>query len=207
MTKKYDRESLYFQSKFALFILVIGILIAFSLHSMTENRMEWAAGWGITAIIAFFFIRQYQERKIKKIYGEHLLAEFSIRKFTPMAGGKKTDVERKEQLREKLLNEIDDLSNIQKKTRGKRLSVFVRFYLFEDPKQYTRYEKDIDNMLKIFCDVLPDYTDKAKTIPGIGLIEEDNDYLIFEVNAVKEMVKDESEEGMDVEISEWVDPN
>lgn len=122
-----------------------------------------------------------------------------------MTGGRKTDVERKEQLREKLLEEIDDLSNIQKKTRGKRLSVFVRFYLFEDPKQYTRYEKDIDNMLKIFCDVLPDYTDKGKTIPGIGLIEEDNDHLIFEVNAVKEMVKHESQEGMDIEISEWID--
>ena len=140
----------------------------------------------------------------KKIYGEYLLTEFSIRKFTPMTGGRKTDVERKKQLREKLLEEIDDLSNIQKKTRGKRLSIFVRFYLFEDPKQYTRYEKDIDNMLKIFCDVLPDYIDKGKTIPGIGLIEEDNDHLIFEVNAVKEIVKHESQEGMDVEISEWV---
>ena len=203
--KRKDKESAYFQSRFALYLLVIGILFAFMLHSMTEDRMEWAYGWGFSAIIAFFLIRRYQEKKIKKIYDEHLLAKFSIRGFTPMTGGKKTDVQRKENLTEKLLSEIDNIEEIKKSTRGKRVSVFVRFYLFEDSKQHTRYEKDIDNMLKIFCDVLPDYTDKEKTTRGIGLLEDDNDHLIFQVNATKEIVKDESKEGMDVEISEWVE--
>jgi len=203
--KRKDKESAYFQSRFALYLLVIAILFGFMLHALTENRMEWAYGWGLSAIIAFFLIRRYQEKKLKKIYDEHLLAKFSIRGFTPMTGGKKTDVQRKENLTEKLLSEIDNIEEIKKSTRGKRLSVLVRFYLFEDSKQYTRYEKDIDNMLKIFCDVLPDYTDKEKTTRGIGLIEDDNDHLIFQVNATKELVKDESKEGMDVEISEWVE--
>ena len=89
MTKRNARESLYFQSRLALYILVIAILVAFSLHSMTEDRMEWAIGWGISAIVSFFLIRQYQEKRIRKIYDEHLLAKFSIREFTPMTGGKK----------------------------------------------------------------------------------------------------------------------
>ena len=96
MTKRKDRESLYFQSRFALYILVIGMLVAFSLHAMTEDRMKWAVGWGMSAVVAFFLIRQHQEKKIRDIYDEHLLTTFSIREFTPMTGGKKTDVERKE---------------------------------------------------------------------------------------------------------------
>ncbi len=204
MTKKHNVQLLHFQNKFVLYILAIGILVAFSLHSLTEHRIEWAIGWGIVSIIAFFFIQQYQERKIKKIYGEHLLAKFSIREFTPMTGGGKTDACHKKLLQEKLSKEIADISNIKRKTRGKRLSVSVCFYLFKDPKQYTRYNKDIDNMLKIFCDVLSDYSNKDKTILGIGLIEEDHDHIIFEVNAVKKIVKHESQEGMDIEISEWV---
>lgn len=199
-----EKESTIFQSRFALYILVIGTLIAFMLHSMSENRMEWALGWGIAAMIAFFLIRKYQQKKIEQIFDDHVLAKFSIRGFTPMTGGKKTDVQRKEQLTEKLLSEIDNLESTKSRTRGKPLSVRVRFYLFEDPKQYTRYEKDIDNMLKIFCDVLPDYSDTEKTIKGIGLIESDNDHMIFAVMADKILVKDESKEGMDVEISEWV---
>ena len=203
MTKRKDRESFRFQGKFSLYILVIGLLMAFSIHSMTEDRMELAVGWGLSAVIAMVLIRLYQEKKIKKIFGGNLLAEFSIREFTPMTGGTKTDVERKERLREKLLEEIKDIDKVRAKTRGKKLSIFVRFYLFEDPKQHTRYEKDIDNMLKIFCDVLPDFTDKEKTIPGIGLMSGDDDHLIFEIIAEKKMVKKESDEGMDIEIAEW----
>ncbi|MCE2507032.1 MAG: hypothetical protein J4F36_11335 [Nitrosopumilaceae archaeon] len=189
MTKRKEKELLFFQSRFALYILVIGILVAFSLHSMTEDRIEWAVGWEIAALASLLLIRQYQEKKVREIHGENLLTEFSIREFTPMTGGKKTDVERKKQLRDKLLSEIENIQEIKNKTRGKKLSVFVRFYLYDDPKQHTRYEKDIDNMLKIFCDVLPDYSDKEKTISGIGLIEEDDDHMIFEVNAVKELSK------------------
>ena len=189
MTKRKEKELLFFQSRFALYILVIGILVAFSLHSMTEDRIEWAVGWEIAALASLLLIRQYQEKKVREIHGENLLTEFSIREFIPMTGGKKTDVERKKQLRDKLLSEIENIQEIKNKTRGKKLSVFVRFYLYDDPKQHTRYEKDIDNMLKIFCDVLPDYSDKEKTISGIGLIEEDDDHMIFEVNAVKELSK------------------
>lgn len=76
MIKKHNVESLHFQSKFAIYILVIGILVAFSLHSMSEDRMEWSAGWGIAAIVAFFFIRQYQEKKIKKNMANTYCASF-----------------------------------------------------------------------------------------------------------------------------------
>jgi len=132
-----------------------------------------------------------------------LLADFSIRGFTPMTAGGKTDMERKERLRDKLFLKLSDLEEIKNRTRGKRLSVSVHFYLFNDPNQYTRYEKDIDNMLKIFCDVLPDYMDQDKKFEGLGIIEKKNDHLIFEVYAHKTLVDDESEEGMDIQIKEF----
>ena len=131
------------------------------------------------------------------------LAEFSIRGFTPMTAGGKTDVAHKERLRDKLLSELSDIEEIKSRTRGKRLSISVHFYLFNDPNQYTRYEKDIDNMLKIFCDVLPDYMDQDKKFEGLGLIEKKSDHLIFEVYADKKLVDNETDEGMDVKIKEF----
>jgi len=130
------------------------------------------------------------------------LAEFSIRGFTPMTYGT-DDVERKKLLRDKILPEIENIEQVRASTRGKRLSISVSFYLFEDPKQTKRYEKDLDNMLKIFCDVLPEYMDQAKTVEGLGLMEMKRDDLIFEIHAVKNLVSKESDEGMDVQIKEF----
>jgi len=115
----------------------------------------------------------------------------------------KDDAERKILLRDKILSEIENIEQARAATRGKRLSISVIFYLFEDPKQSKRYEKDIDNMLKIFCDVLPDYMDQASTTEGLGLMEKKRDDLIFELHATKTLVGNESEEGMDVEIKEF----
>jgi len=131
-----------------------------------------------------------------------LLANFSIRGFTPKTYGT-DDVERKKLLRDKILSEIENIEQIRATTRGKLLSISVSFYLFEDPKQSKRYEKDLDNMLKIFCDVLPEYMDQASTIEGLGLIEKKRDDLIFELYANKKLVGKESDEGMDVQIKEF----
>jgi hypothetical protein len=61
----------------------------------------------------------------------------------------------------------------------------------------------LDNLLKIFCDTLPDFTDMAKTVSGLGLIESDRDDLIFEIHYKKRLVNVESEEGVDFSISEF----
>jgi len=131
-----------------------------------------------------------------------LLASFSIRGFTPKTYGT-DDVERKKLLRDKILSEIENIEEIRTATLGKRLSISVIFYLYEDPKQSKRYEKDLDNMLKIFCDVLPEYMDQASTVEGLGLMEKKRDDLIFELHANKTLVGKESDEGMDVKIKEF----
>ncbi|HZY93782.1 MAG TPA: hypothetical protein VFE98_02850 [Candidatus Bathyarchaeia archaeon] len=67
----------------------------------------------------------------------------------------------------------------------------------------SRAKKDLDNLLKILLDTLPDYMDRAKTVRGLGLIEEDNDYLVFEIHVIKKFVTKEADAGLDLEIFEW----
>ena len=130
------------------------------------------------------------------------LSRISIRGFTPKTHGS-NDLVKKIATREKLLQNISDLESLRAVCRGKTLSVDVCFYLFGKEENQSRAKKDLDNMLKILLDTLPDYTDRAKSVPGLGLIEEDNDDLIFEVHAVKKFVSNETDEGFDLELFEW----
>ena len=114
-----------------------------------------------------------------------------------------SDLERKKELRDLILLKIDDVSEIQKRCRGKLLSFDVCFNLYSDTDVEGRKTKDLDNMLKIFCDVFPDFIDRAKTVKGLGLIEDDRDDLIFEINCEKRLVKFESDEGIDFSIYEY----
>ncbi len=126
-----------------------------------------------------------------------------MRGFPPRTYGSH-DVEKKKEIRDLLLTKIVNLSNFQNVCRGKRLSVDICFYLYGKSSLEGRANKDLDNLLKIVLDTLPDYMDKKKTERGLGLIEEDNDYLVFEIHATKQLVSEASEEGMELEISEWL---
>jgi len=125
-----------------------------------------------------------------------------IKCYEPKTYGN-NDLERKRELRDLILAKIDDISKIQQKTRSKKLSIDVCFNLYSESTASGRKTKDLDNMLKIFCDVFPDYIDRNKTTQGLGLIEGDSDDMIFEINSEKRLVGFESEEGIDFSIYEY----
>ena len=130
----------------------------------------------------------------------------SIKGYEPKTYGS-NDVERKKELRDLIFSKIDNLSEIKKQCRGKKLSFDVCFNLFSDTDVEGRKTKDLDNMLKIFCDVFPDYVDRAKTVEGLGLIEEDRDDMIFEIHCKKRLMGSPSEEGIELSIYEHVTTN
>jgi hypothetical protein len=126
----------------------------------------------------------------------------SIKGYEPKTYGN-NDVERKKELRDLISSKIGNLSEIRKQCRGKKLSFDVCFNLFSDTDVEGRKTKDLDNMLKIFCDIFPDYVDRAKTVEGLGLIEEDRDDMIFEIHCKKKLVMSTSEEGIIFSVYEY----
>ena len=127
----------------------------------------------------------------------------SIHGFEPLTAGHGDEVERKERLRNAILESIKD-STLQNNCRGKDLSLNVCFNLYKDPKQPKRYEKDLDNLLKILLDVLPEHMDNTNKEAGLGLIDDNYDYKIFEIHCKKRLVMDMAQEGYDIEIAEHI---
>lgn len=127
----------------------------------------------------------------------------SVSGFEPKTAKGKETTFRKLQLRDEFLaqNNIEKIKHI---FIGKKISVDVCFYLYEDPRDSSRYNKDMDNLLKIVFDVLSEYMDNDKKNPGLGLIEADKDYLIYELHSTKKLVRLESQEGIDVTIKKFV---
>ncbi len=132
--------------------------------------------------------------------GVLLLPLLSIRGYSPRTYGD-DDLEKKRDLTQLLLKQIVDPQLAIERCRGKLLSLEVIFRIFEDNEKGSA--KDLDNMLKILCDTLPEYVDQSRTTEGLGLIEGKSDHVIHEIHCVKELVPDEEEEGIDLEIFEW----
>ena len=130
------------------------------------------------------------------------IIKISIIGHTPKTCGN-DDLERKKELRDLILKKIPNLDEIKKQTRGKRLQMDVCFNLYAGTNEEGRKIKDLDNMLKIFCDTFPDYIDRDKTTHGVGLIEGDRDDMIFGINCEKRLVPDEASEGIKFAISEY----
>lgn len=110
-------------------------------------------------------------------------------------------IEKKKQLKESIVAKLGNLEESKKRCRGKFLSLEVVFYLSRQNQDGS--PKDIDNMLKILFDTLPDFMDKNHTELGIGLIEGDSDHAIFEVHCTKKLVNGPEQEGVDISIYEW----
>jgi Holliday junction resolvase RusA-like endonuclease len=120
--------------------------------------------------------------------------------FNPLTSGNKV-IERKTKLRD-LLKEAygKDIEKIRKKSKNsQKLSIDVCFYL-QKTNEIGRAKKDLDNLLKILCDVLPNYMTASKNEhEGLGLIEDDDQ--IFEIHCKKEIIDSEKDEGLELAIS------
>jgi len=131
-----------------------------------------------------------------------LLGKISVPRFEPKTAKPGEEAKRKIELRDYILKKIDNLSEIQQACKNiEKFSINVKFYLWGGSKVDGRTKKDLDNLLKIVCDVLANYMDSEETNPGLGIMRTDNS--IYEIHCSKNIVDDEDYEGIDIEISEW----
>jgi Holliday junction resolvase RusA-like endonuclease len=130
----------------------------------------------------------------------------SVSGFEPKTAKKgKETTERKRELRNEFALQNNNLAEIRSNCKGKQLSVDVWFYLYYGvPKDVSRYKKDLDNMLKVLLDVLKEKMDDNLQVQGLGIINDNEDNLIYEINCRKTFVNLQSQEGIHVTISEYV---
>ena len=102
---------------------------------------------------------------------------------------------------------LHNIESIRALSRKWPLSLVIIFYLYDQPslEGEGRRKKDLDNMLKIVLDTMPDYIDNNKKEKGLGLMESANDELLFNIEATKKFVNDSLLEGVDLELFEWLD--
>jgi len=132
-----------------------------------------------------------------------------IRDFEPLTASSDV-VNRKMNLKEKIENDTKNLDEIREFCQGKKLSIIVRFFLYDGkkdgvPQPEGRIKKDLDNLLKIVLDVLPEKMDSEGENDGLGLIKRDYDHLVYEIKSTKKIVYKKDEEGIDIVISQWSD--
>lgn len=133
---------------------------------------------------------------------QNVYTVIKVRRFPPVTSGKNV-LQRKKDLRDAIRKQIGErkLKKVQERCRGKRLFLNVSYYLAKTSES-GRSQKDLDNLIKILFDVLPDYIashSKAKEFEGLGLIENDRD--IFKICCEKEIVDSDAAEGLDLMIS------
>jgi len=130
-----------------------------------------------------------------------------IRKFEPLTASSDV-VARKIKLKETIERDTKNLDDIRKFCQNKKLSINVQFFLYdgskdENPQPEGRIKKDLDNLLKIVLDVLPEKMDSEGVNDGLGLIKKDFDHLVYEIKSTKKIVYDKNQEGIDIIISKW----
>jgi len=137
-----------------------------------------------------------------------VLFKVKVRNYIPLTAGHGDEVVRKEKLLEKIHDFIDTDSGKPKDCLDKKLSLTVRYNLYHDEKNPQRYEKDLDNLLKLLLDVLPQHMDNTPDPKpeGLGLLRDNDDKMFFEIHCNKILVEDEKDEGLDIEIKEVINP-
>jgi len=137
-----------------------------------------------------------------------ILFKVKIRNYISLTAGHGDEVKRKKELLQKILDSIDDDSGNPENCLDKKLSLNVCYNLYYDKKNPQRYEKDLDNLLKLLLDVLPQHMDNTPDPKpsGLGLMRDNHDKMIFEINCSKKLVDDELNEGIDIEIKEVTNP-
>ena len=126
--------------------------------------------------------------------------------FEPKTAKPGHEVDRKKELRDTIRRRTTNLDEIRENLKEKNIALDISFYLNKERiENVSRYDKDLDNLMKIVMDVLPDYMDKAETNEGLGLFKNDN--LVYDIHATKEFVFSEDKEGIEIRISEYNEKN
>jgi len=139
-----------------------------------------------------------------------LLEKVRVTDFEPETAAKDV-TERKARVRDALLQALQaksvNLDEIRRRCReAEFIQVDVTFYLYRGSTEIGRLKKDLDNMLKILCDALPQHMisqDTGDRFPGVGLIDGDSDEKIFKIICRKMFVINETERGFELEISQY----
>lgn len=129
------------------------------------------------------------------------LFEIELKKFEPHTLQKRRGHrDAKKELREAIVKEMGQMKieEARKNINGRPIKICVLFRQWKGSATTTRSEKDLDNLLKPVLDVLQTKTSEQKNEPGLDLIE--NDKLVYEINARKELVGLEDDEGVHIEI-------
>ncbi len=130
------------------------------------------------------------------------LVDIPVVPFEPPATGDGHDTAGKQtKVKTAILSKVSEqeLAKFKEALKGRLVSITLAFFLWKGSARTTntRPVKDLDNLMKILFDVL------GKGPQGLGLLEEDS--YVCEVYAKKELVDDESEEGLRIIIEEYQD--
>jgi hypothetical protein len=134
--------------------------------------------------------------------GDLLVPKVSLKGFEPSTLGDNPP-QKKIELRDRILKEIEqDLDDYRRKCSDKALALEVVFHVSEIKEQGSA--RDLDNMLKVLFDTLPDFIDGNKKVPGLGLIEDIHDNRIWQIDCTKKLVSEPADESIELTIFEWV---
>lgn len=141
-------------------------------------------------------------RAEETVQSSRTLVDIPVIPFEPGTPGSGKDVgEKQSKLRAAILERVsqEELAKFKEALKGRLVTITLGFFLWKGSSKTTntRAVKDLDNLMKILFDVL------GKGQQGLGLLEEDS--YICEVYAKKELVDDQSEEGLRIIIEEYED--
>jgi Holliday junction resolvase RusA-like endonuclease len=133
---------------------------------------------------------------------QNVYTTITLKRFPPVTAGKNL-LQRKKDLRGAIKKEVGEkkLKKMQERCKGKHLFLTVTYRLAKTSESGNS-QKDLDNLIKILFDVLPDYIashSKDEEFKGLGLIENDRD--IFKICCEKEIIEPGPAEGLDLMIS------
>ena len=129
----------------------------------------------------------------------------SVRNLIPMSGNSGKEIlAKKIELSKRIADSTRaTLEEARTELLGKRVDVQVCFYLWKGDASHTDTvrKKDLDNLLKLLFDSLQVSLDPQKRIPGVGIMNSDDD--VFHVEATKKIVDSEALAGIDIRVSEF----
>ncbi len=136
------------------------------------------------------------------VQSSRTLVDIPVIPFEPGTPGSGKDVgEKQSKLRAAIMERVsqEELAKFKAALKGRPVTITLGFFLWKGSSKTTntRAVKDLDNLMKILFDVL------GRGQQGLGLLEEDS--YICEVYAKKELVDDQSEEGLRIIIEEYED--
>lgn len=133
-----------------------------------------------------------------------MLGKISVKGFTPQTAKKGSEMtERKEKLRNAFEKQNDLSQTIKACKEKENLLMKVSFNLNVNVENKTTYKKDLDNLLKVLLDVLPEQMDDDTKERGLGIIRGNEDERVREIHCTKNFVQTPDDEGIIVEFYEF----